>query len=616
MPTVKNHPRLYIGSREKTRIRMEFTIPLLRRAAEKTKEDADKFCLSGVFEYPQNTHNEHLVRARYLQNRIVTLLVQWIRTDNLKYRDAVVIHLREMSKWEYWSWITWRSGDPTPDAIWDLSYGENATTLAIAWDLLYPTLILEEKEMILGIVRKWVVPSFLKHTAPSTEAWWVKSYKSNWLAVCACGGGMVALAMSEELPEAKIMLERANSCMVNFMNSLVVTGGGWPEGVAYWNYGMRYAFLFLLSYEKTTGETHSSLELPETIETLRFPPVFTPHGKGCGYGDISDHTWQPIALHFAVAERLGATDVLQSLDSQTFEKIEDSWATAAELLAFHPEQESKKTSVENASVIKLYDGMFWGYFADSMPTPSLYVSIRGGTSGENHNIADLLSWHCLVNKERLISSVSNREYIDSTFSDRRFELPEIRPDTKNSILIGGVGMSHPGVVKTSVMKFFGHSGFYLDATLAFRSNKTEALFIGRAFIFIDSKYVLVLDHISIKHTNRLETRLHSYAQIKSNENGAALIGEVEKANIVFASTVPSIVATSMTTPTNVSEKPANILRWAAKDLHNEAVFGTLLIPGIETGVMTIKKVGLGIEVNVQIGKKQYQLKFDNQLHGI
>lgn len=616
MIKILNHPRLYIGHREIKRIRSELSIPFLQRAAEKLATDAENYTKSGVFEYPQNTHNEHLIRARYLQNRIISLLVQWIRTEKVLYRDAVLMHLREMAKWEYWSWISWRTELSNPDSNWDLSYGENSTTLAIAWDLLYHTLDVEEKELILGIVRKWVVPSFIKHTAEGSEAWWVNSPKSNWLAVCASGGGLIALSMYEELPEASLMLARANNGITNFMNTLVETGGGWTEGVGYWNYGMRYAFLFLLSYENAIQEKHPAFALKETLETLRFPLAFSPHGIGCGFGDISEHTWQPLALHYAVAERLGARDVLASLDLKTYDKFEESWATAAEMLALHPHQLDIKKKEKNSSVIKLYPGIFWGYFADAMPAPSFYVSVRGGSSDGGHNMADLLSWQCLVKGEKLVSSITNHEYIDTTFSKRRFELSEVRPDTKNTIIIGGVGMLHPGEVKTSLVTINNCPGFHMDATSAYAiiyHGKPVVFFVGRLFLFLDAKYVLILDRVQLKHTNRIETRLHSYAKIKTQENSATLEGEKERANIIFASTVPNVIATSLTTPTNPSEKPAQMLRWASQSLHNDAIFATLLIPGVETGEVSLKNTEIGVQVKVKIADKFFEFNLNKEL---
>jgi hypothetical protein len=609
------HPRLYIGSREFARIRAEISIPFLKRALALTESEAAIFVKSGAFEYPTNTHNEHLLRARYLQKRVFTLMIIWLRTKQNIYRNAIIAHLIEMEKWEFWSWKAWRAGEKAPDATWDLSYGENASTLAVIYDVLYDSLSQDEKDLILRIVKKWVVPSFIKHTDPESEAWWFKSYKSNWLAVCAGGGGLIALAMAEELPEAKIMLERANVGLTNFMNSLVSTGGGWPEGVAYWNYGMRYAFMFLISYENATQLKHPSFNLPETIETLRFPPAFSPYGNGCGFGDISDNPWLPIATHYAVAERLNCVDVLSCLDSQPHLDFEKSWATAAELLALHPGKLQGNSIVENKATIALYKGLNWGYFADAMPSPSLYVSVRGGTSSDPHNMPDLLSWHCLINGERLIASITNHEYIDTTFSNRRFELSELRQDTKNNILIGGVGLMHPATIASKLISCSGHVGFFMDATSNWLSYNglSEPAIAARLFLFLENKYVLILDRVKLNHTNRVETRVHSYANLKVEKGIASLIGEKEKATIVFASNTPCLVATSLTTPTKIEEKSANVLRFATIGLEDDVVLATLLVPGTSESSITIKTLNNAFQFDVIINAKIISIKTDFNL---
>lgn len=608
MLTLTPHPRLYIGRRETARLRGDATLPILERAGSLLDADVQKFAASPVFEWSQNTHNAHLLRARLQQRRVISLLVQWLRRGDCSLRDAVVAHLREMAGWECWSWITWREGNRAPDAIWDLSYGENAATLAIAWDLLRDTLSGEDRDLILGMVRKWVVPSFMKHSEPGHEAWWFANHNCNWLAVCAGGAGLVALAMHEDLPEAGVMLERANAGVMNFMRSLEKTGGGWTEGVVYWNYGMRYAFMFLLSYEKALDCRHPAFDLPATAETLRFPLAFAPYGKACAFGDISDTAWQPVALHYAAAERVGATDVLRGLDAQPYETFEQAWATVPELLALHPGAMPARAATADAPEAKLYPGLRWGYLADRMPDPGFYVAVRGGTTADPHNSADLLSWHCLVDGQRLVSNVTNREYIDTTFSDRRFELPEIRADSKNTLLVGGVGMAHPGVAEAAVVAVAGYPGIRLDATAAYRigsmGNPTVS-FVGRLFLLLAGRCLLILDRVELKHTNRIEVRLHSYARVKPSAAGARLVGEAATATVAFAASVPCVVAHSWTTPTNPAAPQARVLRWATTGLHDAVTFATLVVPGRQRGSVTLTVGGEAQTATVTCGRRRF-----------
>ena len=131
--TLLAHPRLYIGRPELERLRRVPRISFLRAAGEEVAGQAEDYCKSPVFDYPREVHNAHLVRARIMQGRVVTLLVRWLQTGDPRFRGAALEHVAEMGRWEYWSWITWRQKDPSPDAIFDLSYGENSATLAVAY---------------------------------------------------------------------------------------------------------------------------------------------------------------------------------------------------------------------------------------------------------------------------------------------------------------------------------------------------------------------------------------------------------------------------------------------------------------------------------------------------
>ena len=621
MPSTElsRHPRLYIGPQAIERLRAGTSIPFLQAAARRLDADCAQFVTSPAFDWERNTHNAHLLRARIQQKRVMALLVQWVRTNDAQFRKGAIAHMREMAGWEYWSWLTWRENNPAPDAIFDLSYGENAATLAVAWDLLHDTLTPPERDLMLGMARKWIVPAFLKHTEAGHEAWWYQppAYKSNWLAVCAGGAGLVALAMYEHIPEATEMLERVRGGVTKFMRSLTATGGGWTEGVIYWNYGMRYAFMFLLSQERALQNRDPLFDMPEVRATLRFPLDFAPGGKTCAFGDIGDMDWQPIALHYAAAERVGASDVLAALDALPHDKFEDEWATVPELLALHPGQTTKPAAGQAGPLVRLYPGLYWGMMADRWPDPAFYLSIRGGVTSDPHNSADLLSWHCLVHGERLVSSLTNLEYLDTTFSNRRFELTELRADTKNAILVSGVGMAQPGTSQTSLTTVDGCPGIRIDATAAYRIGATPdpvGPFVGRLFLLIEGACVLIVDRIELAHANRIETRMHTYARLLTQEHSAVIEGKGGAVlQVSLAATLPCCVATSLTTPTNPKDLQAHVLRWATVALHEAVTFATLLVPGTSAADVSITEQDHAMAIAIQAGPLQRRLTIPNRL---
>jgi len=383
---IVRHPRLYVGRAELDRLKRTPRTSFLKAAAEDVARAAEVYCKSPVFDYARDRHNAHLGRARRMQTRVVTLLVRWLQTGESRLREAVLAHIAEMGRWKYWSWIAWRRKDPRPDSIFDLSYGENSATLALAYDWLFHSLSDEERALFHDVARTWVVPAFLRATGRKHRQSWVDRADSNWAAVCAGGAGMLALAMHEELPQTAEMLRRVERTVGLFMRTLTKTGGGWSEGIGYWNYGMRYGFMYLLSHERATGGRHPLLALRATRATLAFAPDFCPNGVPVGFGD-SNH-WQPLPFHYAAAVRLRRWDVVRTLDEAMPRKFRQgqartrgqrwsvsSWPDAAELLCLHPRTKPYRVPTKRR-VVRLYRGIDWGILADRMPSPRLYLTVR------------------------------------------------------------------------------------------------------------------------------------------------------------------------------------------------------------------------------------------------
>ena len=168
---LRQHPRLFAGPDELARLRMADRTQLRRAWSKQVARRAERYASSHCAPLT-NTHNAHLLRAKELQHRVLTLLVRWYQTGDERLRDAVIGHVREMAGWQYWSWITWRQGDPRPEAIFDLSYGENSATLAIAFDWLGETLSAGERELFVTTARERALAPFLAHTKEARAPHW------------------------------------------------------------------------------------------------------------------------------------------------------------------------------------------------------------------------------------------------------------------------------------------------------------------------------------------------------------------------------------------------------------------------------------------------------------
>lgn len=604
-PKLRDHPRLLVSHQRFERLANLPHIPPVQAALKTVDATAPDYINSTQFDYPRNHHNAHLIRARTMQCRIVTLIVQWYRTGNDDYRKAAIEHVREMGRWEYWSWIAWRKGDACPNAIFDLSCGENSATLALAYDWLFDAVSPDERDMFVEIATKRAINPFLANTQPDNRMWWYGKPDSNWNSVCAGGAGMLALAMHEELGDADTVLQRAEESLAPFMHELDVTQGGWPEGIGYWNYGMLYAFQYLLSRERAEGTHHTLLQSPAVAQTLSFPLDFCPNGSPCSFGDVNN--WTPLAFHYAAAHRLDRPDVLTALAAQfqATESVPNARGNAAMLLLLHPDG-ATAAPTEQCSVHKLYPVIDWGILADRMPNPNVYISVRGGSTRVPHSHLDLLSFNCVVGNEKLICNIGPAGYLDSTFSGRRWELFEMSPQSKNTLLINGVGITPGSAVVTRCVNFNNARGVHMDAASAMGAGRdTEAAMRCERYVLMlqSNRAALVVDRVRLPHAGLIEQRFHSMAEIAIENLTARFRGTNQELHAACACDQPTVLLRAGTALTHPIPGP-DVLRFCLRDCCRNAVMATVLVPG-KTPVQASLQTDTGV-THLQIRHPDWQ----------
>ena len=600
------HPRLYLDPDNLER-NAASGLPLLREAADHVDRLAARFLEDPELHYPRGGHNEHLLRARAMQGRVVTMLVKWGLTGEETYRADVLRQIERMAGWSEWSWITWREGNRAPEAIFDLSYGENSATLALAFDWLADTLSLDEKRLFVDTANHWSFASAAHNIHPGAS-WWFGHDNSNWNTVCAGGMGMLALAMLDEISEAADILERVEESIAPYFDLLERTGGGWPEGLGYWNYGMRYGFMYLLSHERTTGRAHPRMKRRGVKRTLVFPLDLAPHGIACGFGD--SNAWAPMPFHYALARRFDRPDVQGRLNSlvnvpREAGRHDAFWPNAAEWLVLH-DGRPHAAAEDDTPVARLYKGLDWGLLADRPADPRLAVTVRGGTTAAPHTHLDLLSYHCVSEGVRTIENLAPSEYLDSTFSPRRFDLFEMRPESKNTILINGVGVTvDASCSKTERVTLPEGPGLRLVATDAYGrwTHGAVTRFCGRLFVLLDWPALLIVDRVELKHNGRMESRHHTRGEVSTTDASALVSRQGKHLRMAFGCDREGLLVTAQTAPTRPTETPATAIRWCAKELGREATLVTLLSPGRATAEVEVEDSGRRIVAHAKAGRR-------------
>jgi hypothetical protein len=561
-----DYPRLYISEAHYNRLKEKSDHSVSRKARRSLGALAKTFLADATIVVDETGHNSHLIRARKMQTRVVTLLAEYKRTGDLQYRDAIMADVARIAGWEYWSWITWRQGDARPEAIFDLSYGENSATLALAFDGLYHELSDDEKKLFVDTAVKRALKPFLHVMKAKDKPSYYKHPHTNWNTVCCGGAGMLALAMGDLCKESEAVLKIVEESVEPFFRSLK-GDGGWPEGIGYWNYGMRYGFMYLLSWERATGRTHKLLRLKGTEATLKFPLQFTPNGVPCSFGDVNKFSVLP--FHYAAAERFGADEVVIELDRRmvlTSEGgLDGPWPNVAELALFHPGHEStmKKGAWHNRVLVR---GLDWGYVADQMPDANLYVSVRGGTTDAPHVHRDLMSFFVVAGGEKLIENVGVDDYMDTTFSARRFDLYEPSAHSKNTIFLNGLSIGDKATVKTALVEGAGFEGFRMDATDAMGTMRDgpAATFCGRAILMVKNKGILVVDRVVVPHAALVESRLHSFCSVVFGKDDVRIWSKKQSLQIAVAATRPIRTKQGMGIPSHPGREPDTMIRFVSE----------------------------------------------------
>jgi hypothetical protein len=614
--SLRPHPRLFVGPEEIARLRGPVgRSPALRRAERDVAALARDFARSADFDWERRTHNAHLIRARIAQERVLVLLTEYLRTGRRGFRKAIVEHVRAMGRWEYWSWIAWRRRDPRPEAIFDLSYGENSATLAVAFDLLHNELSAAERRLFLTIARDRALRPCWAHVGrPGRKAWWYGKPDTNWNTVCAGGAGLLCLATWEYLPEARRLLPRLEASVRKYMAHLRRTDGGWEEGLGYWNYGMRYALMYLLSAERATGRPHPMLAQVATRRSLRFPLDFCPHGTAAGFNDANG--WAPMPVHLAAAERLGdretAADLTRLLDRGP--EAWSLWPNSAQLLLLHPRKRSAPPAPRR-EVVRRYRGLDWCFLADRLPDPGLYCSVRGGSSAVPHGQRDLMSFNVVVDGEALVANPVSGAYLDTTFSSRREELFDLTPAAKNALLINGVGVEPKSRVRTGIVGVGGLRGVRLDGTGAMGRtyrDRPAARFCGRLFLMLEGRALLVIDRVECEHAALVENRLYAQAAVKAGDAGALLRGRRRTARVAWAATEAAGLTLCRPALTWPVEPPA-LLRWTTKKLHEAVTLVTAISPGRERLALAVSERRGKIVVRVAGRGWRRRLELSTQL---
>ena len=603
MKELTNHPRLFANEADLARLRSQPEMPAMAQAHGDLIRNARRYVRSSrLTGWGAGQDPSGLGTAREMIDRFITLAAAFLKTGEDRFRAGALQYICDLDAIKTGRFLA----ENQRQGFW-LSDGEECAGIAIVYDWLFDSLSKAEREMLVDLCRQRLFALGLEKCRKGGE-WWFGKRFSNWNAVCAGGLGLLCLAMHDDCTEARKILPHVEESLSEFMTPLKETDGGWPEGLGYWNYGMAYAFQYLMSWERCMGKAHPLMKLAATKRTLAFPFDFYPNDMSAGFGD--NNNYHPTPFHYAAAKRLKQELVMGAIDSHltaTGKGLGGLMGGRATFCVQHPGTVTKKIKTES-KVAKVYQGLGWGLIADSMPKPGLYLAMRGGDTNEEHTHVDLLSFRVLVGKEWLIENGRSGAYLHPTFfGPHRTKINDLNATYKNTIFINGVGPI-PGsrTDREQVVRGQGCYGLRMLASSAMVFKRK--IFCGRLALMVNDSAIAIIDRVETPEASRVESRTHSYHEVTFGRSGALIKGEKESLRVTYASLEKAGLFQATTAPATPTDPSATMMRWCPIGTHKETVLVTLLTPGRSRAEATVERHGKNLLITLTVKGKTKEIR--------
>ena len=608
-------PRLYVTAEIAANLKDKLHSPYLKSEAAHVLQDAES--LTRLPPLKEGASVTWQAGTRAIDSRLQCLTCAWVLTRQPRYRQAAIKHLGGLTEWNQISCEANAATPVEPILPYCLSYGELAHTIGLMYDLFRPEMTDAERQAFMGVFDKFLMKAALNCLI--NPPWWANKEWSNWNGVCAGGMGVMALALYNDVPEARKLIPFVEQSLEAYFKSYIQNGGGCPEGTGYWNYGMAFAMRYLLSWEHATGKKHPALKIRELGQSLFFPVDFT----GITFGD--NDGWGPMSFYFMLAKRMNqpqaalraAAYLLQPLARKSkrtggFARVGDL-LYAADMIPTAAEMEKLRQAhlKKKVPMARVYKGMEWAALADDEAFPSLRLALRGGSSKiVGHGMLDLLSFRCRVNGELMITDAQGEGYMASTFGKRGHEIYGRSIASKSTLFVDGLGCTtEVACDKTEVVKAKDILGIRVDGSHIYIP-RWNNIFAGRLALMVENSYWLIIDQVRSTREVDLhwaESRFHTYAADKRGKNWVSLKSGPQRMMMTFAALGPAAMLEACSMPTDPAATPSTILRWMGATAKHDNLQVVALNPGSQKLGIQIRQEPKGtyaIDVTRPGGKKR------------
>ncbi|WP_438481912.1 heparinase II/III domain-containing protein [Oleiharenicola lentus] len=485
--------------------------------------------------------------------------LSWIVTGEDKYLAKAKEILLETSKWHFAP--DWKSG-PVIGAT-DIYYNDEAhfrlwRKLPLVYDQIRDQLTPAEKKIILDHFRERGRRSFAwiehegnisKITRNSIEAD-LSSHPVRFMPMT----GLTALALWDDLPEARQWWDYAYKFYRDQFSPWGGDEGGWAEGNAYWRGTFEHA-----AFQDALLAIHDPLAYATPF--WKNSPLFAIYHVQpylhTTFGDTSNaghFNLEPVISdymeHLARVQQNGTLLTYAALgtDQRTrpidkgLDELGRNYPTAAEFIVrnFIASEKPLPTArpLSELPANRYFSDVGWVSLHSALgkPNDDIHVTFKSSPYGSfSHSHADQNSFILNAYGEGLAINSAYREFHNSQHH-RGWTRQTI---SKNTLLIDGQGQKAQSKLSTGKITRYEEKPRYVwttgDATKAYSAAqpKGQVKQVTRDLVFVDSRYVILRDHVVLAKPAKLSWLLHSEKDLQwdASTSTARIRGPQKKSSL-------------------------------------------------------------------------------------
>jgi hypothetical protein len=499
-----------------------FTPDRIQRAKKLVKEDTK---MAAGWEDIRNKADEALTKNDLTKCDYLSLA--YLMTDNKKYADKVKAILLNTVRGDGWVSIgemlvrkpAWRA---------DLGFAHKCNISAIAFDAIYNTLSADErKDIATGLYKYGVEPSLGDWFLEPTRIHSLNSMGHNWWTSCTCMGGLLAISLENEIPQARECAAKLNELLPEWF---AFTGdvlqnksrsfddnGGMYESVNYANFGISEALLFRLSWKNA----HPGKPLPQIPQLAKVPQFFmhacyprTGILNSLDFGDSRLNITAENTLELLYALGQKDKNMLWYLSLITEKQNRDGYFRNTPIGFLYMPDTKDAPRLPDLPKSQLFSNFGWATMRTSWEKDETLLAVKSGHTW-NHAHADANSFIIFHKGINLIKEAGHCNYPNPEYKDYFFQ-----SQAHNVVLFNGEGQPKKQQYQGSMLD--GYLSSQMDAgnikyVLANGTGPVANNFNRnfRHFLWIDN-VIYIIDDLETYKNGKFEWLWHTEGEVKKN----------------------------------------------------------------------------------------------------